>query len=75
MAHSNPSKEALGNDLVALETMIDRTSVHYVLELLAQIMREKADHIRENYQDESLARAWISSSSTVQRCADKFNHS
>ena len=45
-------------DAMALETLIDRTSVSAVLESLGEICSEKAEHIRENWQDTQLARDW-----------------
>jgi hypothetical protein len=41
-----------------LEELVDADSLDGVLEALAAICREKADHIRANYDDRSLARAW-----------------
>ena len=41
-----------------LELMVDRYSVAEVLQALAQVCREKADHIRSNWQDQTTARSW-----------------
>jgi hypothetical protein len=54
----------------ALERMIDASSVEHVLSLLSIICLEKADHIRSNWQDPSLARVWAGMSSKLDRTAD-----
>ena len=41
-----------------LEAMIDKTSLNDVLEMLAEICHEKAEHLRCNWQDETAARQW-----------------
>ena len=41
-----------------LEAMIDSRNLHWVLSELADVCTEKADHIRENWQDEGLAEKW-----------------
>jgi len=45
-------------DMNALETIIDRSTLHHVVETLADICREKAEHLRANWQDEAAARTW-----------------
>ena len=42
-----------------LEIMIDRSSLHEVLNALADICAQKADHIQSNYQDKPLAKTWM----------------
>jgi len=41
-----------------LEQMIDSNSVSVVLLFLAEVCDQKAEHIRENWQDKSLAKTW-----------------
>jgi hypothetical protein len=41
-----------------LEAMIDQRSLKEVLDMLAEICHEKADHLRSNWQDEAAARDW-----------------
>lgn len=41
-----------------LEAMIDATSIGAVLEALSEIMGEKAQHIRESWQDSTTARLY-----------------
>jgi len=41
-----------------LEAMIDQSSLKEVLDMLAEICHEKADHLRSAWQDEVAAREW-----------------
>jgi hypothetical protein len=41
-----------------LEELVDSTSVSDVLQMLSEIYFEKSEHIRDNWQDEPLARIW-----------------
>lgn len=45
-------------DKTELEFIVDRCSLARVLEALAEICSEKADHIRTNWQDHATARPW-----------------
>jgi hypothetical protein len=45
-------------ELEQIESVIDRTGIAAVISGIAQICSEKADHIRENWQDENLATEW-----------------
>ena len=45
-------------DVHALESLIDRTSIGAVLESLSTIADAKAEHIGANWQDAGLARVW-----------------
>lgn len=42
----------------AVEPFVDRYSVRDVVEALAVVLHEKAEHIRMNWQDEGLCHAW-----------------
>ena len=55
-----------------LEAFIDSGSVAATLELMADIMREKSEHISHSWQDQSLAIAWDKSANDVQKVAAKF---
>lgn len=48
----------LSNVADELEQILDSSNLPAILEALAQICHEKAEHIRENWQDEPLARKW-----------------
>jgi len=41
-----------------LEAMLDQSSLKEVLDMLAEICHEKADHLRSNWQDEAAAKDW-----------------
>lgn len=41
-----------------LEAVVDRHGLAHVLDALAWLVEAKADAVRENWQDEPLARAW-----------------
>jgi P2-related tail formation protein len=42
----------------AIERYIDVSSVAAVLDVVAEICSEKAQHISDNWQDEALAKSW-----------------
>lgn len=46
------------SDLTLLESMIDRYALSGTTEALAHIASEKAEHIRENWQDNQTAKVW-----------------
>ena len=41
-----------------LERFIDSHSLKYVIEQIAYICQEKADHVRTSWQDQNLASTW-----------------
>lgn len=55
------------NDTHNLESMIDQFGMIHILEALAIIAREKADHLRTNWQDEPAAKAWERASRAIDR--------
>lgn len=52
-----------------LERLIDATSLLDVLTGLEMVCSEKADHIRENWQDKMLARRWDRASAICGKAA------
>ena len=46
--------------LYQLELLVDASSLPLVIEMLAVICDEKADHLRSNWQDADAAKAWAS---------------
>ncbi len=47
------------NNLIdTLESMIDKHGTDGLCNLIAEVCSAKADHIRENWQDESTAATW-----------------
>lgn len=53
----------------ALEGMIDRGGLGAVLEAIAAVCDEKAEHIRHGWQDQELARSWSKAATRVARAA------
>ena len=54
------------NDLKRqLETLIDKDSLQYVLSTIAEICHEKAEHLRENWQDNNTAKIWDKAGNNV----------
>lgn len=48
-----------------LESLLDQTSIQQVVLMLARICNEKADHVRSNWQDDGLAKAWEKNASLL----------
>lgn len=53
------------SEVGALEKMVDRNTLAAVLDTLAEIAGLKAQHIAENWQDATLARAWERAASRI----------
>ena len=53
----------------ALEDIMDKSSLEKVLESLANICYEKAEHLRENWQDYTAAKIWDKAAHVVDRAA------
>ena len=62
------------DEVVALETMIDRMSLQTVLEHLMTICGEKAEHVRTNWQDEGLAQDWEKAGLQIDAVAEKMRY-
>lgn len=58
---------------IDLESMIDDTSLASVVVALAEIAREKAEHIRANWQDAATARTWDSDAARLERACKLHN--
>lgn len=54
-----------------LEALIDHESIVSVLEALADIAYLKAEHVRENWQDETLGKAWDKTGDALTKLSDK----
>jgi hypothetical protein len=58
------------NDYIEkLEAMIDKTSVRFVLECIAEMCELKAEHVAVNWQDEHTARVWSRAAAYVEKAA------
>ena len=45
-------------EIEIIEGLIDTRGTHNILEAIRKVCDAKADHVRENWQDEALARSW-----------------
>lgn len=52
-----------------LEALIDRHDLARVIDALAEVCGEKADHLRENWQDNESAEVWESARVKVEALA------
>lgn len=59
-------------NLDLVEAMIDKSTLQDVLQLVAEIASAKADHIRENWQDENAAASWDASAMAIIVAADNI---
>lgn len=50
-----------------LETAVDSIGLPAVLDMLAQVARDKAEHVLETWQDAPLARRWRSAAGLLER--------
>jgi hypothetical protein len=53
-----------------LEELIDRAGLDHILAALADICHGKAAHVRSNWQDSALAKAWDRAALAVERARD-----
>lgn len=63
MAYFEEGSEAM----LALEAMVDKAGTRNVLYALASISHAKADHIRTNWQDATLAFTWEKQGAAINR--------
>jgi len=71
MAYFEEHSEAM----VALEAMVDKVGMANVLYALAHISNLKAQHLEENWQDNSGAQLWDRRAATLDKLAAKpFMH-
>jgi hypothetical protein len=54
-----------------LETMIDAYGVQHVVQVLAVVCREKAEHSRASYDDAGLAQRWDDVAGVLDNTADR----
>ena len=55
-----------------LEQFIDGSSLFAVLEMIQVICEEKAQHIRENWQEDALARDWEKAANRISVVANCY---
>jgi hypothetical protein len=54
-----------------LEALLDKTSLHEVLDMLSEICSEKQEHVQTNWQDKNLAKAWGRCAYSTAACANE----
>ena len=65
------SYEGQNEEQMVLEGMVDRIGLRQVLQALEQVMFEKAEHVRSNWQDYPLAKELEQNGRLVGKTADK----
>lgn len=56
-----------------LESVIDEIGLSALLNEIAEIAREKADHLRSNWQDETSAKLWDKDADRIEKVSAKLN--
>lgn len=64
---------ATQQDALALEALVDSIGMTEVLNLLAAISAEKAEHLLTNWQDKATARQWESVGAKLSATADSVD--
>lgn len=57
----------------ALEDLIDKTRLGLVLDALAAVCRDKAEHLSTNWQDDTAAKEWNRAADEVAGVRSKIN--
>lgn len=57
-----------------IEQTIDATSLARLLEIVAEICHEKAEHLRANWQDNASAQPWLRDAAKLQKLAAKLEN-
>lgn len=58
---------------IALESIVDHIGLAKTLDLLASLCRDKAEHLRSNWQDDTAARVWEKAARHVEASWDKVH--
>ena len=61
-------------DTDALERLIDANDLHAVMEAIAEICGGKAEHLRENWQDELAAVEWEKDAAVIEKTRELLYH-
>jgi hypothetical protein len=56
-----------------LEMLVDKYGLNVVLEMLADVLGEKAEHVAVNWQDTVTAKLWDRTARQVQRLAETLD--
>lgn len=65
--------ETQKQDKEALEKLIDRHGLGWVVNTMSEISYEKANHIEEAWQDKHLARVWTKNGSMLDKLASRVS--
>lgn len=57
-----------------LEAMINRSSLLHVVSALVLICAEKAEHVREHWQDETAAKSWDRDARLLEKILGKLDN-
>lgn len=60
------------NHFDALEAILDQSDIKQVVLMLARICNEKAEHVRSNWQDETLAKTWEHNANVLGKAEEKL---
>ena len=55
-----------------IEQIIDKVGISGICLLISEICNEKAQHVRENWQDENLARDWNHDARVIDKITGKL---
>lgn len=69
MSNDATSFQLTSDEATTLETLIDRVGLSTVVEALALICGEKAEHLRANWQDNAEAKVWDKKSAKLSKFA------
>ena len=64
------SRNVTATERNALEALIDKTSLHQVLNAIAGICTDKGDHLRTNWQSLESAKVWERHGRLIEQRAD-----
>jgi hypothetical protein len=64
----------MGNDQDVLKDLVDARSLGGVMEMLATICAEKAEHLGANWQDQRSAQCWLSAATRLTQAMPFFEH-
>lgn len=56
----------------SLEELIDANSVKDVLDAVVRICEAKAEHLRENWQDQNMAKVWTKTAVLIEHAHDRI---
>jgi hypothetical protein len=60
--------------LALIEEVVDRSSLEHLLELIADLCNDKAEHLRTNWQDVYAARCWERDAAKLLKLAPKLEN-